>query len=353
MTTPDWTNGALEHSFFVIQVDPFNLASERGQLDYVKPDGTLTLKYYGDTRAGLTLTTVAPYGEIDGWDGTSALRLVHECGDYREVLFTGFVTDRKYEDENGIRQYEYELNSMLYGMQSETAAAAYTIGKNAMALTALKTLFSRVSRQYSISPLAGDYRFGSTTAYESEKTTLSIAYDICDRADDRMGVDGYGYITVSPYTVPSSRTPDLDLDTADKNSVTMPPVSGSDNSFELPGRVVVSAKKDDKEIIGTASVGSSSPYTRGRRGYLVDKYYSETDLTPFSQARANAKAQTYLQQNSDVTSELELSIMYRPIQEGNIIALTHRGETANYLVSTAALDLGTWIWKLSLKKVSE
>lgn len=350
---PDWTNGALEHSFYVVQLDPNNLSSERGQLDYVKPDGTLTMKYYGDTRVGLALTTVAPMGESDGWDGTAALRLVHECEGYTEVLFTGFVTNRTWSDESGIRTYEYELNSTLYGMESETAAAAYTVGKNAMALTVLKSLFNKVSRQYTISPLAGDYRFGSATVYDSDKSTLSIAYDICDRADDRLGVDGYGNVTVKPYTVPSARTPDIYLDTADSNAVTMPPVSGSDDSFEVPGRVVVSAKQDDKEVIGTASVGSTSKFTRGRRGYLLDKYYSETDLTPFTVARANEKAQTYLKQNTDVTEEIELSIMYRPLQEGEVVNLTHNGTVANYLISTASLDLSTWTWKLSLKKVSE
>lgn len=353
MEAPDWTKANLTHSFYIEMVDPLTLSDSRGLLGNVENDGTLTLKYYGDTRAGLTVTTIAPEGESDGWDGTAALRLVHEVNGWSETLFTGFVTGRDWEDESGIRTWSYELKSTLYGLESETAAKAYTVGKNAMAKSVLANIFKGASRLYEIGSDALDYRFGSATVYDSNKSLLSISFDVSDKANDRITVAGTGVIEVHKYTAPAKKTPDFILDTSDPRAVTLPPVSGTTDLFDLPGRVVVTAKKDDKEVFGTATVGSLSDLSMGRRGYLLDSYHSETDMTPHSQAQAEKLAKQYLEAETALTEELELSIMYRPLKEGQIIRLAHRGETANYLISTAALDLETWIWKLSLKKVSE
>lgn len=356
MATPDWTSGTLEHTFYVQMLDPLNLTSLRGELDYVANSGTLTLKYYGDTRAGLTLTTTVPAGETDNWDGSAALRLVHCVGaDFTENLFTGFVTERKWSDEAGMRTYSYELNSALYALQTEYAASTYTIDTNAYALDALKNIFNRAQRPYSISGSALNYKFGSATVYASDETYLSICYDLADRSGDRLGVDGDGNVTVTKYTSPSARVPLYELDTEDADSVTIPPISGSDDRLSIPARVIVSAKSgsgdDEQEIIATASLDSKSEFARARRGYQVDSYHSESDLEPFTQEQANAKAKEYLANESAVTYESEFSIMYAPLHEGDVVKLTHKDETNKYMISTATLDLGTWQWKLTCKKV--
>lgn len=348
----DWSRSNIVHSFHVVQVDPLNLSTVRGSLDGTVREGTLTLKYYGDTRAGLTLTTVAPEGESDGWDGTAALRLYHDWEGESEVLFTGFVTERTWSDEGGVRTWSYELNSALYAMQSQVIGSVYTIGANAMALTVLKSLISKANRKYSIAGTATDYRYGAATAYDPDKTLLSIAFDVVDKAGDRLGVDANGTVTVTRYTAPKNITPTYCLDTASDRAVTMPPVSGSDNRFEIPGRVVVSAKKDDTTVVGTASLASTSEFSAKRRGYLLDSYHSETDMTPFTAAHANELAAKYLASETALEEQVEVETMYMPMREGYVVQLAHHGETANYLVSTAALDLDTWTWKLTLKKVA-
>lgn len=357
MANPDWTSAILEHSFYVEMVDPLTLNDVRGQLDYVERSGSLTLKYYGDTRAGLTLTTVVPYGETDGWDGSAALRLVHTVGnDWQENLFTGFVTSRAWSDDAGVRTYSYELNSPLYALQTEYAASTYTVGANGLALDALKKIFQRAQRPYTISGTALNYRFGSATCYGSDETFLSICYDLADRSGDRLSVDGNGNVVVDKYINPSERAATYELDTSDASAVTIPPGSGSDDRLEIPARVIVSAKSgtgdDEVEIIGTASLASTSEFARARRGYQVDSYHSESDMEPFNQEQANAIAKKYLDSESAVSYETELSMMYAPMHEGYVIKLDHQGESGRFMVSTAALDLNTFIWKLTLKKVA-
>lgn len=350
---PNWTKGAIEHDLHAVMVDPLTLKDVRGQLAGTNRAGALTLKYYGDTRAGLTLTTTVREGESDGWDGTAALRLVHTVGEWSEDLFTGYVTDVSYEDASGMRTTSYTLNSVLYGLSAEYVGNPYTVGAGAMGLDVLKNLFKHCSKPYSVGAGVADYRFGKATVYTPDQTILNVAYDVADKMTDRLGVSADGTITVTKYTSPAKRSPDFELDTSDARAVTIAPVSYSDNRLEKPARAIVVATQGDEQLVGIATVGSGSEYAAARRGYTLDSYYMETDLDPFTQERANAVAQTRLKTASDFSATIELETMYMPLQTGAIVRLSHAGGTANYLISVATLDLGSWLWKLTLKKVSE
>lgn len=352
-TEPNWTSGAIEHDFYVVMVDPLNLTTIRGELKNVNRDGTFTLKYYGDTRAGLTLTTTTTAGESDGWDGSAALRLVHTVGEWSETLFTGYVTDTSYSDESGMRTTSYTLNSVLYGLSVEYTANPYTVGKDAMALDVLTNIFEHCSKPYTIMPDCTDYRFGKATVYASDKTLLNVVYDVADKATDRLNVDAMGIIVLKKYTSPAYRSPDIELNTSDTKAVTIAPISYSDNKLEKPARAVLVATQGDEQIVGIAQLGSDSEYSRGRRGYLLDSYYTSTDMEPFTQERANTVAQQRLNGASDLTITIELETMYMPMQAGWIVRLNHLGDMANYMITVAALDLGSWLWKLTMKKVSE
>lgn len=351
--TPDWTSGAIEHDFYVLMVDPLNLTTIRGELKNVNKNGTFTLKYYGDTRAGLTLTTTVVAGDTDGWDETAALRLVHTVGDWAETLFTGYVTKRSWSDESGMRITSYEINSVLYALSAEYVGSPYTIGAGGMGLTVLRNIFNGANKPFVIAPDAKDYAFSKATVYATDKTLLNVAYDVADKCTDRMNCDPMGNITVDKYTSPAKRTPDFELNTADSRAVTIAPISYTDNRLEKIGRAIVVATQGDEQIVGMAYADSSTPYTRAKRGYLLDGYYTLTDMDPFTQARANTVAASRLLTASDLTVSLEIECMYMPLKAGLIVRLRHQGAVANYLISTAALDLNTWLWKLTLKKVSE
>lgn len=353
MTEPDWGRGTTAHEMRVELVDPLNMETLRGGLSGLQASGRLSLNYYGDTRAGLTLSTAVPDGETDGWDGTAAMRLVHAVGDFEEELFTGYVTDTSWSDESGMRVTNYTLSSALYGLEVDMVGWPYTVGEGAMGLDAMGRVFANCrSRPHRVLPGALDYRFGSATVYEADKSWLSVLIDLADRSGDRVDVDGHGYVTVGRYDPPSSRTPAFSLDTDDPMAVTTGSVSGSSNALEIPSRAVVHAKgRDDVELTGWAYQPDTSPYTHARRGYNLDLFESVSDLEPFTQANIDALAQQRLRDNSTLTDSRDVSILYRPLSTGMVIELAHSGERSNYMISTAELDLSTWIWSLGLKGV--
>lgn len=354
MTEPDWGSGTVVHEMRVELVDPLNMETLRGALSGVQRSGRLSLNYYGDTRAGLSLSTSVGVGESDGWDGTAAMRLVHVAGDFEEELFTGYVTGTSWHDESGSRETEYTLSSALYGLEVDMVGFTYTVGEGAMGLDAMERVFERCrNRPHRVLPGALDYRFGSATVYEADSSWLSVLLDLADRSGDRVDVDGHGYVTVGRYDPPSSRTPAFSLDTGDPMAVTTGGVSGSSNALDIPSRAVVHAKgRDDVELTGWAYQPDSSPYTHSRRGYNLDVFETVSDLEPFTQANIDALAQQRLRDNSTLTDSRDASVLYRPLSTGQVIELTHSGETARYMISTAELDLSTWVWDLGLKGVS-
>lgn len=352
MTEPDWASGALRHEMRVELVDPGNLETVRGGLEGLDASGRLSLDYYGDTRAGLTLSTSVPVGWSDGWDGTAAMRLVHTVGDWSEELFTGYVTSTDWTDASGMRKTSYTLNSCLYGLQTDRVGWPYTVGAGAMGLDAIERVLDKCSRPYRVLPGALDYRFGSATVYEADKTWLSVAFDLADRSGDRLDVDGRGMVTVGRYDSPSARTPSIVLDTSDPMAVTVGQVGGSSNALDIPSRVVVHASDGESELTGWAYQPASSPYTNTRRGYNLDSYHDESDMEPFTQAQADALASSYLSRESSLVDRRTASMMYRPLRTGQVVELRHSGETDRYMVSTAELDLSTWTWSLDLKGVS-
>lgn len=351
--TPDWDSATLLHSMRVELVDPLNLETLRSGLSGLNPSGKLSLNYYGDTRAGLTISTSVPIGESDGWDGTAAMRLVHSVAGWEETLFTGYVTDAPWKDANGTRVTDYTLSSALYGLQADKVSWPYTVGANAMGLDAIEAIFEQCrNRPHRVLAGAKNYRFGSATVYEAGKTWLSVLLDIADRSGDRIDVDGRGYVTVAPYSPPSERTPVFVLDADDPMTTALDGISGSNDALSIPSRAVVHAKSGDMELTGRASQPSSSPYSHARRGYNLDLYADQSDMEPFTQAQADFLAAQSLAQASALTESRDASMLYRPLSSGDVIAFRRSREESRYMVSTAELDLSTWIWSLGLKGVA-
>ena len=352
MKTPDWGYAGLVHDMRVELVDPFNLETYRGELQGVQTSGRLSLNYYGDTRSGLTISTSVMDGDHDGWDGTAAMRLIHSVGDWEEELFTGYVTDREWSDENGIRTTSYTLSSCLYGLSVDYVGYPWTVGENAMGLDVIAYIFKKCrNRPNSIKADALNYRFGSATVYEANKTWLSVLFDVSDRSGDRVDVDAHGYVTVDKYVSPSERTPFAEFDTADKRSVTVGPLTWSDNRSEIPSRVIVHAKDGDTELTGWAYQPDTSQFTHPSRGYNLDSYHEQSDMEPFTQAQIDALAARYLNEESALVTNLDIEMMYLPVNTGWVIGITHEGEYGRYMISTAELDLNSWVWSLGLKGV--
>lgn len=348
-----WDNPTLEHYFTVQMVDPNNLSTVRGELSGVEATGSLSLQYDSDTRASASITTAVKQGSSDGWDGTAALRIIHHVGsNYKETLFTGFVTACPWSESNGKHEVSYTLSSTLYGMSTHRLVYAYTIAKKGSGVEALKKLFEYGYRKYTLNNGVLDYTYTSAQVYSGDKDFLEVAHDIADTCNDRIDVAPSGYVTLSKYVAPASRSPKYYFSIYDSDSPFYGDISGDDDKSEIPGRIVVSAKDSDNELIAEAEVSSTSIYSPSRRGYKVDSYYSIDLDDDTTQAYVNSLAKQYLEASRTPTYTMDVNMLYRPLTAGDILRITKNSTTHNYLITTANLDLHYFTWSLELEQVS-
>lgn len=341
----DWSRGDLYHSMRVQMIDPYGLKQVRGELtDLI--GGELQLEYYGDTRMGATVTAL----ETCGWDGSSALRLVHTVSDYTgelltETLFTGYVTDSSLSDSI----VTFTLNSTLHGLETNVVSGGTTISKSSKAKSVMSSLFKNVSRPYRFGPGSTDYLYGTSVVYDAGTSYLHILNEIADKSGNRMNVDANGIVVVERYAEPSKKTQSWSEDTSSERTMVIGPIEYSDNSMQTPERAIVVAEKDSSRIVATAIAPAGSPSRHSVRGYGIDDFHTESDLSPFTQASAQSLANKYLKEAIVVDRKCSHSMMYRPLREGDIELLTDNGQTLRWQVSSATLDLAAWTWKLDLK----
>lgn len=346
----DWARGDLTHTLAVLVVDPTDLVTVRGELGGVT-GGKLDLQYYGDTRMGAELVTVGDHG----WDGSGALRLVHDVSDHtglllRETLFTGFVTGASWDGEGDSRRVTWSLSSTLYALQSTVASQGYSVARGTKALSVVRHVCEALDRPYEVGSAAREYAYGSNKVYEAGTNYLSLLFDVCDRANDRLTVDADGIVVVDGYEPPSGRAPDFDSDERDARGSVVGPVSGDVSGFDTPARVVVRAESGNRTVTGVANVPSGSPLSAGVRGYKLDRFETVSDLSPFTQAAARALAQRYLDNDLNDVPSISHGLTYRPLREGMVERLTMAdGSTARWMVTGARLDLNSWTWELDLK----
>lgn len=346
----DWTRGDLRHGLTVLQVDPTDLATVRGELRGAT-GGKLDLQYYGDTRMGAKLETTGAHG----WDGSSALRLVHTVSDFTgmllvETLFTGFVTDASWEGEGDARSVSWTLKSCLHAAESAVTALPFGVAADGKALGVFAQVCSTLVRPCRIDQSAHEYVFSTNKVYEAGSTYISILFDLCDRSNNRLGVDADGTVTISGYVPPASRGADFDASELGGRGAVIGPVSGDAIGLDAPSRVIVRAEDGDSSVTGEASVAAGAPSSAGVRGFSVDRFESVSDLSPFTVDAARALAQQYLENDLSDVPAIKHGLMYRPLREGAIERLTMAdGSSARWMVSGASLDLAKWTWELDLK----
>ena len=341
----DWTRSDLRHSLKVLMVDPYGLKEVRGELADVT-GGELQLEYYGDTRMGGTLTAM----DTCGWDGNSALRLVHTVSDFTgelltETLFTGYVTEAPLAGST----MTFTLNSALHGLETNVVSGGMSISKSSKAKSVMQGVFKSTSRPYRFGPGALDYLYGTSVVYDAGTAYLHILNEVADKAGDRVNVDENGIVVIERYTEPSKKSWSWQEDTSSERTTVIGRPEYSDNSMQTPERAIVVAQDGDKTLIGTAIAPTGSPSRHSVRGYGIDDFRNESDMSPFTQSAVNAKARQYLEEGLVVDRRCSHSMMYRPLREGDVELLTDRGETLRWQVASASLDLKTWVWRLELK----
>lgn len=355
----DWRDLSRRDVLTFEMVSPTSIDQVYGELEGVDlSSSTLTAAYYTDTRTSGSLKVVN-----SNWVRGSMIRVIHEIPEwgYRNELGTYIVTNDSAERENGVWVTELTLNSRLFGLSTDKHPRTWTIATNARALKAITDSLKASGCPYTTSG-AKDKTYKSAVVVEPGTARLSALFDMANASGNRLDVDGHGRVTVKAAVSPSGKVPSWRIDLSDPRGVAVDGLSRSTDWLQMANVAVVNHKytdkKSEKEIVGIARASSSLHQSHAQRGYTVTNFQSVSELSPKTQARAQALANEALAKDSRELIEWELSTTYLPIWEGDVVELVvHDGDelyrgVRKCLVKSLDLDLGHMTMNLTLKETS-
>lgn len=346
----DWRDAKRDYEIHVMQVDPNNLDIERGELENLILSGcSISSGYYTDTRISAKLQTLGS-NYIDG----SWLRIRLISGDYTSDMGTFVLQDDpSYEEKSGGTIYSYELQSVLWGLSEDLCFGHFAIGTMAYSEDVFERICKTCCKTYIINAGANNYRYAASKVYDASVSYLSILFDVCDASGNRLDVDGHGRITMSQHLTPSQITPAWTIDADDPRTLLLAAgISTSSSTHDIPGRVIVVYTNGDTEIIASADLDSTSPYSSQRRGYMITKNYNVSSLDSETHECADTLAQTYLAAYESSTTT-KASFLYFPCKCGETLTLIRDGESKKYLIqSIDPINLGDMTMEIELKEVS-
>lgn len=350
--------GDTEHEWVldVSVVNQHDLSSVAGVLTGVKPDGcSISLNYESDTRASARVTTVVPEGESDGWLENARLRItlsVPSQGWYKD-MFTGYVTDVGERTEAGACIREYDLDSTLFGIAEDLIPWQITCKKGASVLASVRSILDMCRMPYDVGA-AADSRFGDNIFYEPGEAALHMIFDMLGSLN-RVDVDGFGRITLKPYTPPSQREPTATIDEDDPRTNATGSATRNDRRYQRPGRAIVTARRSQAEgiIAGWYDAPASSPSSSAVRGYtraVMQGYSGQTKNPSIDELNSLAKRHWEDAQSTGATWERE--VYYMDLWEGDVVNYIPHGKSAvKCLVHGCEMSFGDMVQRLTLKEV--
>lgn len=365
MAALDWTDAAKVNRVRVLMVDPLDVNRVLGELKGVDLSASsLDAGYYSDTR---TSGKLAVHG--DGWVRGSLLRIVHEIPEwhYSNVLGTYIVTDDGARREGGAWHYDMTLQSRLYGLSTDLLNAPWTIAANAYAETAMRQVIAG-AEYYDMVGAPDTYRFKSAQVMDTGTSRLSALFALTNASSSRLDVTPNGDVLVEPYVAPRYRTPKLRVDLRSSRGVASGALTRTTNWLMMPDEVVVSYKWTEtgsgnqsiqREVHGSATVWQRAHQHRSNRGFRVTNHVEVRDLQPATALRAQQLAREYLERDGGESIEWELTTIYLPIWEGDVVELYVPDGQQGYtglrtcLVKSVSLSLdGAMPMRLVLKETS-
>ena len=368
----DWFDQHRVHSMRFEMVSPTNLEQPMGELTGVERNGSsLMAAYYTDLRTSGRL-------KLHGlqWDRRSFIRITHLLPDegYSRVLGTYIVTSYDNHREKGEWVQELELQSILYGLQTDIASTPWALSAGADAVTAMTQMLSKRGRPYRLVD-PNRSACSDSVVYKSGETYLTRVFDLCEISGNRVDVDPRGYVTIGRHVNPHVKVPMFELDLANDRGIVHDGVSMANNWLEIPTEAAVVYRYSEQqdvddgeggttkesvqlEIDGEAFVLDDHIYWYGYRGYHVVKYREISDMEPATQQQADKLAYDDL---TDCWERVEwtLTTQYLPIWEGDVVILNVPDGPQGYtgrrkcMVKSLDLDLGTMQMNLTLKETTE
>ncbi len=358
----DWLDQRRGDIVTVSMVSPTNLEDTYGELEGIDLSrSSLSAGYYVDTRTSGTLSVIG-----DGWVRGSFLRVTHKIPEwgFERDIGTYLVTDDGVAYGNGVPRYTLKLQSLLYALSTEVSKDPWTIAKGALAKTAMGQLLDSARRQWR-DVEANDHLFSSPLVMDSGQTLLSRMFALTQQSNNRLDVDGRGYVTVSPYAIPDSKVPILEIDLSDPRGIVHDGMERSTDWLRMPTEAVVlhsytsseGGESATHEISARATVSPDSHASRDIRGYTVTDFRDVPDMSPQTREEAQRLADLYLIGDSREHVTWNVTTRYLPVWEGDVVSLKvpvsgRYGGARKCLVKSVELDLRFMAMRLTLKETA-
>ena len=359
MSSPDWTKISSKNwRIRFLQINPSSLDSIIGELEDVDiTSASIDESYYSDTRVQAQISFLG-----SAWTRQAWIRIIAELPDedYSEELGTFFATSDDSSEENGTWSTSLNLESSLYALDLQAAKGPYTVAEGSMAKAAMIATFGWCNRAY-VDNNAPDHQMGGNVVFETGSSILERVYDLADRCNMRLDVNGHGAITMEEYVHPSKRSSSFTIDLSSADGIALDGVSRSSNYLEIPSECIVSytsgSGDDATEIRGYASNESTSRFLISNRGYILSKTVSLTEMSPETVEQANSIAATRLSRSSVESAEWTLTTEYMPVRIGAVGTLKGLNDPyysgdQTVMIKNRNIDLKDMTMQLTLKLAS-
>lgn len=339
----DWRDPARSDVIHFQMVDPNNLDEVYGDLTDVQlGSSSITYGYETDTRysSGISFLKSNNYIE-NAW-----VRIIHEvpADGYVNELGT-FIPTSPSESRQGAVIVTLDLQSPLWGLKEDLATSKFSVGKKTSILEAIKRVCDTCHRPYVFNN-PNDVTTQKAIVYDVAESYLSILFDLCDKTNNRMDLDGHGRITFSPTIEHDKKTPIWTLDYDDPRSMIIEgSVKMEANIDEMPTRAIVVNGGN----IGVADVKDGMSYSARQRGYIKAVKYD--DQSANSKAKAKSSAETKLKAFTKSVA-WTMDCLYFPCNCGDNVTFILEGEKHTCLIHDIdPLNLETMTMTLTLKEV--
>lgn len=356
----DWTALANRRWMFDFRLIPPNrLNDDLGTLENVDISSvSITEGYYTDTRIQGKLTY---YGENPNRQAYIRIIAKDTSTGYTEELGTFIPTSDDVSMEGGIVKTTLNLESVLYGISMQKLQRTWVCKYNNSAKSHLYAIFQDKCNFTNLEEFVIDttvnMELPENAICNAGSSILELIYGICNAANYRLSVDGHGCVWVKLYVAPSQKEATFTITANSDDSIVLDGVTRSSNYLEMASQVTVHATNgNNQEIISTQN--ATGRLSVAQRGYVVGKYYDQSSMSPFTQARADQLAKEYLAKATNENMEWTLTTEYMPIVAGDVGYLEGLNDNYSYgtrkkvLVKSRELDLATMTQKLTLKLAS-
>ena len=339
-----WKNTAYTPTVTVQMVDPWNIEKARGELEGVTKIST-TDGYYSDTKISGSIETIG-----DNYIPGSWLRI---AVDGEPVATLGVQSVKSTQAPEGTEKKSYTLQSVLWMLDADITFVLITIGQGAKCSDVIKRCCSDTGKQSYFAPGWRDATYSDAKVYERTDSYRKVIADVCSKANNQLCADPLGRVMISPYSAPDSKTSTWTIDADDPRGVVLSP--GYDDDDETGNAynrtLVIASGQNDQTIVAYADAPASDPIGHYQRGWTRTAVHQVSDMTPFTQARANQLVSQYIPDDRSRGITRSCTCLYFPVVGGDVVDWVQDGKRSRYLVQTVDNDYFAWTSKLTMKKL--